>query len=92
MAKKVLFVLTSHDQLVSGKPTGFWLSEVSHPYYVFKDSNYEITMVTPKGGKSPMDAKSKDDDPENLKFLADEEAQKQINNTLTPDQVLDAAV
>ncbi|MCD8350989.1 MAG: hypothetical protein LUC93_10310 [Planctomycetaceae bacterium] len=35
---KVLFVLTSHDQLGdSGKKTGFWLEEFAAPYYVFKD-------------------------------------------------------
>ena len=34
---KILFVLTSHDQLGdTGKKTGFWLEEFAAPYYVLK--------------------------------------------------------
>ena len=37
--KKILMVLTSHDQLGdTGKKTGFWLEEFAAPYYVFKDA------------------------------------------------------
>jgi hypothetical protein len=36
---KVLFVLTSHDQLGNtGRKTCFWLEEFAAPYYVFKDA------------------------------------------------------
>ena len=34
---KVLLVLTSHSELGdTGKKTGFWLPELTHPYYEFK--------------------------------------------------------
>ena len=56
---KVLFVLTSHDQLGNtGRKTGFWLEELAAPYYVFKDAGAEITLASPKGGQPPLDPKS----------------------------------
>ena len=36
--KKVLFVLTSHDELVNtGHKTGFWIEEFAAPYYKLID-------------------------------------------------------
>lgn len=32
MPGKVLFVLSSHDQMISGKPTGWYLPEAAHPF------------------------------------------------------------
>lgn len=56
---KVLFVLTSHDQLgTTGKKTGFWIEEFATPYYYFKDKGIEIVIATPKGGQAPIDPKS----------------------------------
>ena len=46
---KILFVLTSHDQLGdTGHKTGFWLEEFAAPYYVFKDAGAQITLVSPR--------------------------------------------
>ncbi len=57
--KKILMVLTSHDQLGNtGKKTGFWLEEFAAPYYVFKDAGATITLASPKGGQPPLDPKS----------------------------------
>lgn len=57
--KKVLIVLTSHDQLGNtGDKTGFWLEEFAAPYYFFKDKGVEITLASPKGGHPPIDPKS----------------------------------
>ena len=56
---KVLFVLTSHDQLGNtGKKTGFWIEEFATPYYFFKDNNIEVVVATPQGGQAPIDPKS----------------------------------
>src|SRR5271169_3617710 len=56
---RILVVLTSHDQLGNtGRKTGFWLEELAAPYYVFKDAGHEITLVSPKGGRPPLDPKS----------------------------------
>ncbi len=44
--KKVLLVLTSHDQLGdSGKKTGWYLPEVAHPYEVFRKNGFDITFA-----------------------------------------------
>lgn len=61
MSKKVLFVLTSHDELGNtGLKTGFWTEELAAPYYALSDKGVEITLVSPKGGQPPIDPKSED--------------------------------
>jgi putative intracellular protease/amidase len=83
----VLFVLTSHDTLgTTGKETGFYLSEVSHPYAAFEKANIEVEFVSPKGGKAPMTGVELDD-PINKAFLEDPTKVAKVENTLTPDQV-----
>ena len=57
MKKKILFVVTSHDRLGNtNNPTGYYLSEVSHPWSVLISAGYEIDFVSPKGGKAPAEA------------------------------------
>jgi putative intracellular protease/amidase len=57
--KKVLFVVTSHDQLGNtGKKTGLWIEEFAAPYYTFLDAGKQITIASPKGGQTPIDPKS----------------------------------
>jgi putative intracellular protease/amidase len=86
MTKKILMVLTSHDQLGdTGKKTGFWLEEFAAPYYVFKDAGVQITLASPKGGQPPLDPKS--DDPgaqtdATRRFKADADAQNVLANTV----------
>jgi len=86
MTKKILMVLTSHDQLGdTGKKTGFWLEEFAAPYYVFKDAGAQITLASPKGGQPPLDPES--DDPgaqtdATRRFKADADAQKVLANTV----------
>jgi putative intracellular protease/amidase len=61
MSKKVLFVLTSHDELGNtGLKTGFWTEELTAPYYALSDKGVEITLASPKGGQPPIDPKSED--------------------------------
>jgi len=87
MHKKILIVVTSHEELGNtGKKTGFYLSEVTHPYDVFTRAGYEVDFVSPKGGKAPMDG-VKLEDPLNKAFLDDPEKVKQVENTLQPSQI-----
>ncbi|PWJ55011.1 putative intracellular protease/amidase [Dyadobacter jejuensis] len=82
---KVLFVLTSHDQLGdTGKKTGFWVEEFASPYYTLLDEGVDITLATPKGGAAPIDPSS--DTPSastaaTERFKADTDAQEKIKNT-----------
>jgi len=90
MSKKILFVVTSHDQLGNtGKQTGWYLPEVAHPYHVLS-KKYHIDFVSPKGGVSPLDEGSKaafSGDEVCKEFLADSHAQQLVNNTKRIDEV-----
>lgn len=84
---KILIVLTSHAKLGdTGKTTGFYLSEVSHPMEVFEKAGYTVEFVSVKGGAAPMDG-IKRDDPINVKFLKNETMMKRINNTKSVQNV-----
>ena len=87
MKKKVLFVVTSHDKKGStGAKTGYYLSEVSHPWEVLHSAGYEIDFVSPKGGKAPVDGFNMDD-PINKKFWDNETYRTKIDNTMKPSEV-----
>ncbi len=84
--KKILFVLTSHDQLGdTGEKTGFWVEEFAAPYYLLKDKGVDVTLASPKGGQPPIDPKSESPDsqtPATVRFYADKETQEVLANTL----------
>lgn len=85
--KKILFVVTSHDKKGdTGKPTGYYLAEVAHPWEVLHEAGYTIDFVSPKGGKAPVDGFDLNDEV-NKKFWEDEEYHAKIENTMTPSQV-----
>ncbi|MEM9805564.1 MAG: type 1 glutamine amidotransferase domain-containing protein, partial [Cyanobacteria bacterium P01_D01_bin.56] len=79
-------VLTSHKELGNtGKTTGFFVSEASHPYDVFvHQAGYTVDLVSPQGGEPPRDGEDADD-PLNQQFLT--EMAKPLANTMTPDRV-----
>ncbi|MDR6736685.1 MULTISPECIES: type 1 glutamine amidotransferase domain-containing protein [unclassified Sphingobacterium] len=82
---KVLFVVTSHDDLGNtGHKTGFWVEEFAAPYYSFKDAGFEITVATPKGGQAPVDPNSEVPDAQTAateRYYKDKEVQGIIANT-----------
>ena len=84
--KKVLMVLTSHDQLGNtGRKTGFWLEELAGPYYTFKDAGVEVVLASPAGGLPPLDPKSNEPSSQTdltRRFEADAAANAQLAATL----------
>ncbi|WP_246052147.1 type 1 glutamine amidotransferase domain-containing protein [Leptospira idonii] len=85
--KKVLFVITSHGvKGNTGKPTGYYLGEVSHPWKELKEAGYEIDFVSPKGGLSPVDGKDLED-PINKEFWENKVYQKKISNSFKPETI-----
>ncbi len=87
MQPKILIVLTSYATLGNtGKETGFYLPEVTHPEAVFSRNGFKIDYVSPKGGKAPMIGIDIND-PVNKAFLDNPEKIAQIENTLAPHQV-----
>lgn len=85
MTKKILVVFTSHTQLIgSDHPTGYYLPEIAHPYYLLKNAGYTLVAASPKGGKAPLDQSSVEafkNDEDSVKFLNDSEAQQWVSNT-----------
>ncbi len=56
---KILIVLTSHTELGNtGKKTGFWLPELTHPYYEFIEAGYSVDIASIEGGMAPLDDKA----------------------------------
>lgn len=84
--KKILFVVTSHSELGNtGKKTGFYFSEVAHPYYVLS-RDYEIDIVSPQGGAAPYEGLDPNDTI-SMGLYNQAEFRKKIGSTLTPAQV-----
>lgn len=81
--KKVLLVVTNHEKLGdTGKTTGYFLSEVTHPYYKFVEAGLEVDFASPKGGAAPMDPKSLDlKDSANEKFYENKDLMKRLETT-----------
>lgn len=84
-------ILTSSSELVNtSDKTGVWLGEFTDPYYEFLDKGYEVTLASPKGGKPPVDPRSKLTEnitSSNRRFNKDEKAQKDFEFTLPLSEV-----
>jgi putative intracellular protease/amidase len=82
---RILIVITSHAQLGgTGMQTGFWLEELASPYYIFVDAGAQVTLASILGGQPPLDPKSSlpDSQTESThRFMADEQAKAQLQNT-----------
>jgi putative intracellular protease/amidase len=85
--KRALFVLTSHDRK-GDKPSGFYLSEATHPHQQLSDAGYSIDFVSPKGGKAPLDPDGFDlKDPINAAFWENALLRRAVENTRKPTEV-----
>lgn len=77
-APKILVVLTSHGKLGdTGKPTGWYLSELAHPYDVLTAQGFHLTLASPTGGTAPLDPSSIEaasDDSISQRFLTEQNA------------------
>jgi putative intracellular protease/amidase len=86
-SKKVLLVLTSHDDLGgTGKKTGFYVSETAYPWRVFSQAGYQVDLVSPEGGEPPQDGADRSD-PIQKAFLDDAEMSRKLTHTLHPQEV-----
>jgi putative intracellular protease/amidase len=87
MKKKILFVVTSHNKKgTTGQSTGYYLSEVSHPWEVLVNAGYDIDFVSPLGGKAPVDGFNLDD-AANKHFWENTTYRTKIENTLKPSDI-----
>jgi putative intracellular protease/amidase len=69
MKKKILFMVSSAGIIGPKKrKTGNLLTEVAHPYEIFKKEGYDIDVYSVKGGDAPIDMVELED-PINIQFL-----------------------
>ena len=62
--KRVLMVVANPaTSPVTGWPVGFWWAELTHPWWVFAEAGYQVTVVSPGGGDLEADAWSDPRDP-----------------------------
>lgn len=74
----------------AGGQTGWYLPELAHSYYVFKDSGFNLTLASPAGGKSPLDEGSVKlfaEDEGCARFLKDQEALHLVDTTVKLGEV-----
>jgi putative intracellular protease/amidase len=84
---RVLIVVTSHDQLGdTGRRTGAYFSEITHPYAVFTEQGYAVDIVSPKGGSTPLIAAGTRDSV-TTRLLYDADFMGKLGNAKTPDAV-----
>jgi putative intracellular protease/amidase len=80
--EKILMVVTNHAKMPNGDATGFWLSEVSHPWASFTKAGFSVDFASPAGGNAPIDPRSKDlSDPDNKRFLENKGSLEALANT-----------
>lgn len=60
MTKRILIVVTNvdHYDVDPSYKTGLWLSELTHAWDVFEECGFEQTLVSPAGGRSPLEPRS----------------------------------
>ena len=85
--KKILCVVTSNNvKGATGIPTGFWLSELTHPLAKFVSASIAYDLASIKGGKPPIDGDSLDfNDAINKKFWDDADFQAKLAATIKLD-------
>jgi len=83
--RRALVIATNHGVLDVGKPTGVFASELTVPYYAFRDAGMAVDVASPAGGTIPVDPRSlkpvlrcaADD-----RFLADPVLREQVTSSL----------
>lgn len=59
---RILFILTNHDRMLNGEPTGLWLEEFAVPYQMLREAGHEVSVASVAGGQVPIDPNSSVDD------------------------------
>ena len=84
---RILMVATSHNKIAdTDKKTGLWIEELTTPYYIFKDNDIHVDVVSMAGGEVPIDPNSLEDKADSVKRY---EQDKDLQNTLKNSPALD---
>jgi len=85
---KILAVVTSTDTMgLSGKATGFELTELARAYYVFKANGFDVDVASPLGGKPPMVLDDDDMGVFDYAFLNDSIPRRKLKHTIALQKV-----
>ncbi|MBM7642461.1 type 1 glutamine amidotransferase domain-containing protein [Streptococcus loxodontisalivarius] len=87
---RALIVLTNIEKYSpANRPTGLWLSELTHFYDELVQAGISADFVSPKGGYVPLDPHSLQNmDETDWKYYSDEDFRDSaLANTLSPSQV-----
>lgn len=85
---KILAVVTSMDSMgLSGKKTGYELTELSRAYYVFMANGFDVDIASPLGGKAPVVLDKEDMGAYDFAFMNDVNAQSKTENTLALETI-----
>ncbi|WP_206513011.1 type 1 glutamine amidotransferase domain-containing protein [Larkinella soli] len=86
---RALLVCTNHTDYKSrARKTGLWLSEATHFYDELSDKDIPFDIVSPLGGKVPLDERSLDQkDNTNDKWYHHPDFRQKLENSLKPEDV-----
>ena len=80
---KILAVVTSSNKMgVSGKSTGYELTELARAYYVFQANGFGVDIASPQGGEPPVVIDGDDMGEFDYAFLNDPVAQNKVTNSI----------
>lgn len=85
---KILMIVTSIAEMgPEKKPTGYELTELARPYYVFQANGFIVDIASPQGGEPPMIIDKDDMGPYDYAFLNDDRAQKKLRQSIPVNKV-----
>jgi putative intracellular protease/amidase len=91
MSRRILHVVSNVAHYADpSHPTGLWLSELTHAYDLFDARGFEQRIVSPRGGKSPLEPRALKWpllDASAKAWLADEARMALLSNTARPDAI-----
>ncbi|MBY0367358.1 type 1 glutamine amidotransferase domain-containing protein [Roseateles aquatilis] len=91
MTRRILLVVTNVSHFDdAAEPTGLWLSELTHAYDLFAAKGYDQRLVSPKGGRSPLEPRSlkwPNADASAKRWLADPACMALLANTARPADI-----
>ena len=82
---RILIVATSHADAPGGRKTGLWLSELTEPYWIFREAGYGVDIASIQGGTPPIDPRSGSDRAVPGRLREDEAALRAFNESVCVD-------
>lgn len=91
MTTRILHVVSNVAHFADpSQPTGLWLSELTHAHDVFAAKGYEQRIVSPKGGRSPLEPRALEWpllDDSARRWLDETNRSAQLETTATPEEI-----